>query len=323
MTLKQLYEALLVEMNKVEAPSLLLPDFNYLVNKAVLQYINTRYNIYDANQQSTDDLRVLKATTILPVKKTDSAYGTTDSETIKGLYGATYETNLPSDYLHMLNCVCIFKVKEQKDCWDAGDLWNCGATRLTSDMWPLVINNFYMRPSYRRPYYFIHNVNKSVELPTNSYVKAAEGEKGLGTGTDTPSGSYSYDTNSNLSRSIKIGEKEESLVERNIGHRFGNASTVRCEIRYGKDDSIFQLQSIHIDYLKSPQHLRLTQTQLDSTRDTSQMMEFPDYVCQEIINGLVKLVMENSSDPRLQTNIPVNQTIAPPAQLQSQQQTKK
>ena len=322
MTLKQVYEALLVEMNKVEAPSLLLPDFNYLVNKAVLQYINTKYNIYDANQQTTDDLRVLKATAILPIKEADSAYGTADSKTIKGLYGATYETELPPDYLHMLNCVCIFKVNEQKDCWDAGDLWNCGATRLTSDMWPLVINNFYMRPSYRRPYYFIHNVNKSVELPTNSY-KAAEGEEGLGTGTDTPSGDYKYKSNPNLSRSIKIGEKSEDLVEKNIGHRFGNASTVRCEIRYGKDNSVFKLQSIHIDYLKSPQHLRLTQTQLDSTKDTSQMMEFPDYVCQEIINGLVKLVMENSSDPRLQTNIPVNQTIAPPAQLQSQQQTKK
>ena len=226
---------------------------------------------------------------------------------------------MPIDYLHMLNCVCIFKVSEQKDCWDAGDLWNCGATRLTSDMWPLVINNFYMRPSYRRPYYFIHNVNTSVELPTNSYVP----NDGLGTGTDAPSRDYNYQDNPNLSRSIKIGEKSESLVEKNIGRRFGNASTVRCEIRYGKDNSVFELQSIHIDYLKSPQHLRLTQTQLDSTRDTSQMMEFPDYVCQEIINGLVKLVMENSSDPRLQTNIPVNQTIAPPAQLQSQQQTKK
>ena len=226
---------------------------------------------------------------------------------------------MPIDYLHMLNCVCIFTVNEQKDCWDAGDLWNCGATRLTSDMWPLVINNFYMRPSYRRPYYFIHNVNTSVELPTNSYVP----NDGLGTGTDAPSRDYNYQDNPNLSRSIKIGEKSESLVEKNIGRRFGNASTVRCEIRYGKDNSVFELQSIHIDYLKSPQHLRLTQTQLDSTRDTSQMMEFPDYVCQEIINGLVKLVMENSSDPRLQTNIPVNQTIAPPAQLQSQQQTKK
>lgn len=318
MTLKQLYEALLVEMNKVEAPSLLLPDFNYLVNKAVLQYINTKYNIYDANQQTTDDLRVLKATAILPVKKADSAYGTTDSETVKGLYGATYEVDLPDDYLHMLNCICIFKVNEQKDCWDAGDLWNCGATRLTSDMWPLVINNFYMRPSYRRPYYFIHNVNKSTDLPTNSYTS----DDSLGAGTDA-SVNYNYKSNSNLARSIKIGNKQESLVEKNIGHRFGNASTVRCEIRYGKDDSVFQLKSIHIDYLKSPQHLRLTQTQLDSTRDTSQMMEFPDYVCQEIINGLVKLVMENSSDPRLQTNIPVNQTIAPPAQLQSQQQTKK
>lgn len=318
MTLKQLYEALLVEMNKVEAPSLLLPDFNYLVNKAVLQYINTRYNIYDANQQTTDDLRVLKATAILPVKKADSAYGTTDSEIVKGLYGATYEVDLPDDYLHMLNCICIFKVNEQKDCWDAGDLWNCGATRLTSDMWPLVINNFYMRPSYRRPYYFIHNVNKSTDLPTNSYTS----DDSLGAGTDA-SVNYNYESNSNLARSIKIGNKQESLVEKNIGHRFGNASTVRCEIRYGKDDSVFQLKSIHIDYLKSPQHLRLTQTQLDSTRDTSQMMEFPDYVCQEIINGLVKLVMENSSDPRLQTNIPVNQTIAPPAQLQSQQQTKK
>lgn len=319
MTLKQLYEALLVEMNKVEAPSLLLPDFNYLVNKAVLQYINTRYNIYDANQQTTDDLRVLKATAILPVNKATSVYGDVGSEVTDSLYGATYEVDLPDDYLHMLNCVCIFKVNEQKDCWDAGNYWEQGATRLTSDMWPLVINNLYMRPSYRRPYYFIHNVNKSTELPTNSYTS----DTSLGTGTDTPSGDYNYKTNPNLSRSIKIGNKQEDLVERNIGHRYGNASTVRCEIRYGKDDRVFQLQYVHIDYLKSPQHLRLTQTQLDSTRDTSQMMEFPDYVCQEIINGLVKLVMENSSDPRLQTNIPVNQTIAPPAQLQSQQQTKK
>ena len=316
MTLKQVYEALLVEMNKVEAPSILLPDFNYLVNKVVLQYINLRYNVYDANQQTTDDLRVLKSTTILPVEKAN--YGD-NSESIKGLYGAVYEVNLPDDYLHMLNCVCIFKVKEQKDCWDKGDFWNCGAKRLTSDMWPKVINNFYMRPSYRNPYYFIHNVNASETLPTNPYTPGDS----LGTGTDMKSGTYDAESNPNLSRTIKIGDSKESVVERNIGHRFGNASTVRMEIRYGKDDSVFELVNVHIDYLKSPQHLRLTQTQLDSTRDISQILEFPDYVCQEIINGLVKIVMENASDPRLQTNIPVNQTIAPPAQLQSQQTTKK
>nr|DAU35111.1 MAG TPA: hypothetical protein [Caudoviricetes sp.] len=34
--------------------------------------------------------------------------------------GATYEVFMPIDYLHMLNCVCIYYVAKQKDCWDAG-----------------------------------------------------------------------------------------------------------------------------------------------------------------------------------------------------------
>ena len=41
---------------------------------------------------------------------------------------------------------------------------------------------------------------------------------------------------------------------------------------------------------------------MDLTSDTSQILEFPDYVCQEIINELVHLVMENTSDSRLQTH---------------------
>ena len=49
-------------MNKVQAPSILLEDFNYFFNKAINQYINKRYNIYDVNQQTTDDIRVLKST---------------------------------------------------------------------------------------------------------------------------------------------------------------------------------------------------------------------------------------------------------------------
>ena len=101
MTARQVYEGVLIELNKVEAPSLLLEDFNYLFNKAVYQYINTRYNIYDINQQTTDDVRVLKATAILPVKLAADAY-TGDSVTGDGvtasnaLYGATYEVILPS-----------------------------------------------------------------------------------------------------------------------------------------------------------------------------------------------------------------------------------
>lgn len=320
MTARQVYEGVLIELNKVEAPSLLLEDFNYLFNKAVYQYINTRYNIYDINQQTTDDVRVLKATAILPVKLAADAY-TGDAVTGNGvtasnaLYGATYEVILPSDYLHILNCVCNYKVKKQFKCYNPDSFVQFSARRLTSDLWSQIINNFYMRPMYKRPYFYIHNVNTNVANPTNPYQASTN------SGTDITSATTSDGTTTvtgGLPKTIKIGSNDVNAVERSGQIRFGNTSQVRMEIRYGKDTSLFELVNVYIDYLKIPQNIRLTQEQLDLTEDTSQMMEFPDYVCQEIINVLVKLVMENSSDPRLQTHIPVNTTIANPAQAQSQ-----
>ena len=49
-TAKQLFENALIELNKVQAPSLLLEDYNYFINKAV-SIINKTYNLYDINQQ--------------------------------------------------------------------------------------------------------------------------------------------------------------------------------------------------------------------------------------------------------------------------------
>jgi len=49
---------------------------------------------------------------------------------------------------------------------------------------------------------------------------------------------------------------------------------------------------------------------LDEVADNSAVIEFPDYVVYEIINEIVKLVMENGQNPRIQTNPPVNQTVA-------------
>ena len=86
--------------------------------------------------------------------------------------------------------------------------------------------------------------------------------------------------------------------------------------------SVVELTVVVVDYLKSSENIILTQDQIDMFEDTSQVMEFPDYVCQEIINELAKLLLENASDPRLQTNLAVNQTIAAPIQQQSQSNKK-
>ena len=62
MTERDLYDAALIEINKLEAPSMLLEDYNYFINKAIQQYINLVYNRAEYNQQSSDDLSFLQTT---------------------------------------------------------------------------------------------------------------------------------------------------------------------------------------------------------------------------------------------------------------------
>lgn len=394
MTARQILEALQIELNKANVPSMLLQDFNYMINKAINQYINKQYNIYDTTQQTTDNLRVLKATTILKAKPSTVYNNSTNlGPEISKLFGSTYEVNLPLDYLHLLNCICIYRVKERFKCYDENDIVQFAARRLTADAWSLIVNDYYNRPLPERPYYYIHNVNTDTELPTNPITSNVLDQE-LSSGTDVqldseypvtptkeqynffkiiPYSSTGENYNvyiddqrravlhpddrtdheneyylilnadyTNIESFVKspratiipennnrfvpktiniknlIGQKEShSLVEKEAGFRYGNSSNVRLEIRYGKDDTVFELVGVVVDYIKTPQLIRITQEQIDLTRDTSQIMEFPDYVCQEIINELVMLVMENTANPRLQTHIPVTQSIATPTQQQA------
>jgi len=264
MTARQVFEYALIEINKVQAPSMLLEDYNYLINKAIVNYSSKRNNIYDVSQQTTDDLRVLKGS----VKLTNLTL-----KTFSALDGATYIGTLPDDYFHILNCVVEYTPTANFKCYKSGQPFFVGAKRLTADMYSQIINNYYMRPTYKNPYFYLHNTAEPV---VTGAIKAANS-------------------------------------------RDGNSSPVLIEIRYGKDNTIFPLTSVLIDYLKVPKYINLTEEQMALTLDTSQELEFPDYVCYEIIKELVALLMENASDPRLQTNIPINKTI-PDQGPQSQDQ---
>lgn len=374
MTAKQIWEGMLTELSKVNAPSMLLQDFNYFLNKAVNQYINKRYNIYDISQQTSDDLRVLKSTAILDVEKVidNLPYSNLGSLSAgnSNLFGATYETTLPSDYLHILNCICVYRLEKNFKCYNKGDYVQFAAKRLTADSWSIIINDYYNRPLPWRPYFYIHNVNINNTIPTNPLTDDNPNGTDLSTEylvspsqteyylvndvEDLPKGTQVYvkngkiykdslftselssvslgdlstrivkgtSSNSNFPRTIQLGSPDSriiSTVERDTASRYGNSSNVRLEIRYGYDSNVFSLEKVFVDYIKSPQIIRLTQEQVNLIEDTSQIMEFPDYVCQEIINELTMLVMENTADPRLQTNPIVTQSIANPAQQQTQQ----
>lgn len=427
MTDKEIYEYMLIELNKVEAPSLLLEDYNYFINKAINNYVNKRYNLYDTSQQTTDDLQVLTGTVevtidystldgdkpastvatgvefpavmlgtipgevtpanpiksiselaypgeevvsnyvstfqaysavedyaqflinvdpqdwtddvgidqdtlldaeaageeyvvefkkiggLLPsIGESPTAKGNTNSPYLKyqdtyrvigvevaqeGVYvtldtpyqaqtveflktGDTTRTTiffrmvkrkkptkttgikqavrvakttygylfpLPNNYYHLLNCIVNYEMLEDFKCYPVSTIQPFGAKRLTADMYAFIINNAYLKPEYKRPYYYLRD---------------------------------------------RIANTAPDL-----------------EVRCGNLGRSFRLHSVIVDYLRTPTKVRLTTEVVADPNNSGTPMEFPDYVCQEIIKELTALVMENSSDPRLNTNIPINQSI--------------
>lgn len=244
MTERELYDAILIECNKVEAPTLLLEDYVYFANKGVQQYINQVYNRFDMDQQSSDDLRWLQNSTALNISK----------DTINNfpipLENELFRVSLPSDYFHILNCIVHFKKvgnKKRKCGKDLVEEYSSLCRRLTADQYPDIIKNYYFKPSYKNPYYYINNVS-------------------------------------------------------------GDESPSKMEIRCG-DTKLYEPDVVYMDYLRKPKQINLTWDEIQNTIDTTEELEFPDYVCYEILNEIVKLILENSSDPRLSTNYAMNKTV--------------
>jgi hypothetical protein len=88
-----------------------------------------------------------------------------------------------------------------------------------------------------------------------------------------------------------------------------NSTKSVLEIRVGNEKTKKAPLTAYVDYLKVPKIIELTDDDLESDVDSTAVVEFPEYACFEIINEFTKLLLENASDPRLQTNIPINQSI--------------
>lgn len=282
MRIRQMYEYALIELNKLKAPSMLIEDYVYLLNKAIQQYINLVYNRAEYNQQSSDDLSFLQTTHEI---KPGDPPKVTDNDTI-------WTLELPSDYVHMLNCIATFtggsdgRAKRCSGSEDKSKAVSSLCRRLTADIYPDVLRNYYLRPSHKNPYWYIINNTSQGEKVCDKSKYSTENVQ------DSSSRDYRY------------------IYMKDRGDRTAHQSTVNIEIHSGKSDWV--LDKIYITYIKAPMYVSMTEDEVLAINDETQNLEFPDYVCYEIINILVKLVMENTSDPRLQTNMPVNQTIAIP-----------
>lgn len=268
MTIREVYENVLTELNKVQAPSLLLQDFNYLLNKGIQQYFNKRYSAFEINQQLTDDLRVLTKTSVLE----ESEHETSD------ILGESHKFFLPNDYVHILNCICKFQNNDSRKCNSNTPTIEIGADKLDSNKWSSIITNYYMKPSIKKPYYYISNIDEPTAI-----------EQAL---------RYPFN-----------GESEAQE------QRLGNSSKPVLEIKCGDlNKQKSRLIKVYIDYLRAPKYIELTEDALNEVEDNTPHLEFPDYVIYEIINEMVTLILENTSNARIQTFPAVTTSTIPQTQ---------
>lgn len=249
MTVRDLYDAALIEINKLEAPSMLLEDYNYFINKAIQQYINKVYNRYEINQQATDDLLSLRSSASPMIT------------TVNGESTAM----LPDNYWHILNCTIEFEKQGVSSGCKSTSKFIQPARKLTAEMYPAIINNAYFKPSYRSPYYRVFAITETGDMIDKILNPCTE-----------------EDSNISYNLSIKCGNTEKYIPIR-----------------------------AYVDYLRTPKKILLSEDDLYGV-DNTDKLEFSDYICYEIINEFVKLLLENTADPRLSTNVPINQTVLPP-----------
>jgi hypothetical protein len=263
MTVREVYDNLLTELNKVEAPSLLLESFNYYLGKSINEVCNQWYAFYEQNQLLKDNLRVL----------------TRSSARVKSSYNGMSLYTLPDDYWHLLpGSVLSYSVVPS--CTGESTIFEAPVISLDSQMYSGIIKDYYTKPSYKRPYLYMHEI-----------VVTTGSNPGVTTTYDIQikSGATTKYTPTTLQLDYL---KKPKLPNRAI-----------------KDAESQDLPS-------SQKNLYLTTTEIDSdTGDISALMEFPENFCYEIINKLTALVLEQTGDTnRLQVNTPLNQTMMPPKQ---------
>ena len=97
--------------------------------------------------------------------------------------------DLPADYLHLLNCIVEFKVGVSNfKCYNKNELVHFAARRVSSDMYTQILNNAYLRPMYKRPYYYLNNINTNIAIVTNSGMDEAILDYNKGNIDDGPTG---------------------------------------------------------------------------------------------------------------------------------------
>ena len=341
MTTREIYEAVLVEINKENAQSFSLEEFNYILNKSILSFVNNRYNFYSTNQQLSDDLRVLVKSQIFNVDDVDIGIDPT----------ITVETfNPTTSYVSISGSTSSpITVSSVKDL-SVGDriLFGENPIEFTISSGGIATNTITVSPtgedvtkdSNIKVVTAPLQVNSDITttrivnavFPSSDYLhliscRTIWATKKPVDNTVThivfPAKRLTYD----MLNAIENNTYLNPAPNRPYHQEFDNISNSGVttfpatiseykeyqnkpliKVHIGKANSFMQLVRVEFDYLKIPEVVVLLDTDIFTADvDTSQVLEFPNGLLNEIVKRCTMYLLEKAGDPRSQTHAMVNQ----------------
>lgn len=274
-SVREIYDYIQIELNKAKAPSITLEDFLYFLNKAINNYCNIKYNTFNINQQFTDDLRELIRTYTIASPK------------IKNGNDVIMQNN--DDPLTPINPISNTDEGINID-------YAVVSIELPANYYHLLGCTI----KYKRTSKPI--TSKKYEIYTIRTIKPYKVRRVTTDSLTMTLNNYYYRPKPNNPYFILNNETfntGSNVVKSNI------------EIHIGKLPETHTVEKASIMYFINPKKMFMAEDDLYSVEDTTEKMEFSRYICYEIINILIGLIMINSGNPLVGAVQSFNKTIQP------------
>lgn len=175
MTVREVYEALLFEQNKEEAPVIERDKFVYLLNKTINAYSNEKYNFYAMKQVIDDDIEFLLYNISIDLSAIDMSSKGTYTVNITGSHKEPvilnvlddgFELQLPYNYRHLTRCSLNMEYDIESDCEANSKAYTIASRRLTPDMkgYTELANNAFLKPARDNVYHYFKASNENTPL---------------------------------------------------------------------------------------------------------------------------------------------------------------
>jgi len=336
MTIRDIYEAVLIEINKEDAQSFTIEEFNYVANKAILAFSNEKYNVYPANQQLSDDLRVVSKSHTYPVIDADVDLGLPIVSTI---YNPTSSVvnNVSGPTVTVSNTRDL-KIGDSIRFGDEQDTYTITAitdTTISVNVSPTssIINSTVMLGTSPvetqengldgRKVTFTLISSDYFHLLSCRTIWRSLKKDGKVANYVFPARRLTYDMMNAIENNAYLKPAANRPFYQIFDHTLNSGTNDLSsskgyqnkpffEIHIGKANPAMELTGVEIAYIKLPEKVELLEEDIYTFgADNSQVIELPDYLKNEIVRRCAIYLIEKSSDPRVQTQPVLNQEIPP------------